>query len=264
MRGLQGKVAAVVGAGRRAGLGWAVAQRLVEEGCRVLIADRQCEDDELDDAVAALGDPDVARGRYCDVRHETEVRDLLEFAFMFWSRLDVVVSSAGIGHVIAPITDLSAEGWDAVQAVNLRGCFFTVKHAAALLREQASGGRIIAIGSIGARRGTSELAAYNASKHGMIGLMRSAAAELARDGITANTVCPNHVTTDMGRQQNEILSARKGVPVGEYLAGMEKRIPRGRLARASDVAAACAFLASDDGDFVNGVALDVNGGEFMS
>ena len=107
------------------------------------------------------------------------------------------------------------------------------------------------------------LSAYNASKHGMIGLVRSAASELGPVGVRVNAVCPNHVTTDMGAAQNAILSDRRSQDIDTYLEEMRQRVPLRRLATADDVAAACAFLTSNDASFITGVALDVNGGELM-
>jgi meso-butanediol dehydrogenase/(S,S)-butanediol dehydrogenase/diacetyl reductase len=156
---------------------------------------------------------------------------------------------------------LTQADWDAVLGVNLRGAFYGIKHAAQRMIAQGRGGRIINIGSQASKSGFPFAAAYVASKHGMVGLTRSAAIELGPHRITVNTICPNHVTTGLGAWQNQFFSAATGRSEAQYLADMRNRIPLGRPGQQEDIAKACAFLASDEAAYITGEAMNVSGGE---
>ena len=153
--------------------------------------------------------------------------------------------------------------WDVVLEVNLRGPFLFTKHAAAQFIKQGEGGRIINIASQAAKSPAPLLVHYTSSKHGMIGLTRTAAAELGEHGITVNAVCPNHVTTGLGAVQN----ARRGQVLGTDTDGVldfrKAKIPLGRVGLTSDTANACVFLASDEAAYITGEAMNVSGGEEM-
>ena len=124
-----------------------------------------------------------------------------------------------------------------------------------------NGGRIINIASQAAKSGFPHLAAYVASKHGLVGLTRSNAIELGAHGITVNAVCPNHVTTGLGAKQNEYYAQLSGQTLEQFMASMRARIPLGRPGLPEDTAAAVAFLASDDATYITGEAMNVSGGE---
>jgi meso-butanediol dehydrogenase/(S,S)-butanediol dehydrogenase/diacetyl reductase len=126
---------------------------------------------------------------------------------------------------------------------------------------QGGGGRIINIGSQASKSGFPFAAPYVASKHGVVGLTRTAAIELGPHGITVNTICPNHVTTGLGAWQNRFFSAATGRSEDKYLADMRARIPLGRPGLQEDIAKACAFLASGEASYVTGEAMNVSGGE---
>jgi NAD(P)-dependent dehydrogenase (short-subunit alcohol dehydrogenase family) len=147
--------------------------------------------------------------------------------------------------------------------VNLTGAFLTTQAAAAYMRKQGDGGRIINIASQAAKTGFPHMAPYVASKHGLIGLTRTAAIDLAADGITVNAVCPNHVTTGLGAKQSEYFANYRGMSVEDYRAGLRARIPLGRVGLPGDTAAVAAFLASEDASFITGEAINVSGGEEM-
>ena len=154
--------------------------------------------------------------------------------------------------------------WDRVISVNLSGAFYCTQAAAKAMVAQGNGGRIINIASQAAKTGFPHLAAYVSSKHGMVGLTRAAAVELGKHGITVNAVCPNHVTTALGAEQNAYFSKLLGFDsVEAYLANMAAKNPTGRPGLPSDTAGACAFLASDDAVYITGEALNVSGGEEM-
>lgn len=256
---LSGRSALVVGAGRDRGIGASIARRLHSEGATVEVADLPGTP-ELDEIARSVGRP---TGLTCDVRDERSVVDLLAAHRSQHGSLDIVVYSVGIGHIIEPITALTTERFDEVLSVNLRGAFLMIRESARTFAELGVGGRILAVSSIGGRRGSPLLAAYNASKHGLIGLVRSTAAELGPSGTTVNALCPNHITTDMGAAQNALLSDLRELELDDYLDQMRTRIPLRRFAETADVAAAAAFLVSDDGAFITGAALDINGGEWM-
>ena len=160
-----------------------------------------------------------------------------------------------------PLVEMSRERWQTVLEVNLMGAFLCTKHAARRMIAQGTGGRVINIASVAAKSGSIHLAAYAASKHGMVGLTRSAALELGAHRITVNAVCPNHVTTGLGALQNDYRAKQRGQSVEEYLAEMRGRIPLGRVGLAQDTAKAVAFLASDEAQYITGEAMNVSGGQ---
>ena len=142
--------------------------------------------------------------------------------------------------------------------------FLCTKHAAAQMIRQGQGGRIVNIASQAAKSGHLHMAAYTASKHGMIGLTRSSALELGPHGITVNAICPNHVTTGLGAVQNAYFARLRGFAgTEEYLADMRLRIPLRRVGLTTDTAKACAFLCSDAASYVTGEAMNVSGGVEM-
>lgn len=275
MNGLEGKVAVCTGAGRRDGLGEGILKRLAAEGCKVAVTDIGKADaglraddvggsDEMEAVAERLrADGADAIALRCDVRSEAEVEAMVDAVVESFGRLDILVNNAGIGFVMKTLSEVSLEDWNLVMDVNLTGAFLCTKIAAAQMRRQGGGGRIVNIASQAAKSGFPHMAPYVASKHGMVGLTRSAAIDLAADGITVNAVCPNHVTTGLGKKQNAYFAGFMGQTVAQYRDGMKKRIPLGRIGTPGDTAAAVAWLASDDASFVTGEALNVSGGEEM-
>jgi len=271
---LAGKVAIVTGSGRRQGLGFAMARRLATEGCRVVVSDlgapRGAEmpaeaigsASELQEAVKSLRAAGAeATGIVCDVLDEESVASLVRQTVAAFGRLDIMVNNAGIGYLMKPLVEMDVESWDAVLGVNLRGVFFGIKHAAIQMLKQRTPGRIISIGSQASKSGFPNAAAYVSSKHGVVGLTRTAAIELGPQGITVNCICPNHVTTGLGAWQNRYFSAATGRSEEKYLADMRARIPLGRVGLQEDTASACAFLASEEAAYITGEAMNVSGGE---
>lgn len=272
---LRGKVALVTGAGRRGGLGEAICARLAKEGASVVVsdvagprgalpADRIGNRTELDAVVATLRESG-ARAVACelDVRDEAQAESAVALAVREFDGLDILVNNAGIGFMMEPLVDMPLERWNTVIGVNLTGAFLCTQHAARQMIRQGRGGRIINIASVAAKSGSLHLAAYSSSKHGMIGLTRSAALELGAHRITVNAICPNHVTTQLGAVQNAYRATQRGQTVEAYLAEMRGRIPLGRVGLAEDTAKACAFLCSDEAQYVTGEAMNVSGGQEM-
>ena len=264
MRRFEGKVIVVTGSGKEKGLGQGILRRFADEGAACVVSDLRI-DAEADGVAAELR----ARGAQvatiaCDVSKADQCTALVEQTVAAFGRIDIMVNNAGIGFMMTPLLDVKPADFATVIAVNLSGAFYCTQAAARAMIAQGSGGRIINIASQAAKSGFPHMASYVSSKHGMIGLTRSNAIELGKHGITVNAVCPNHVTTGLGAQQNEYFSKLLGFDsVEAYLANMAAKNPTGRPGIASDTAGACAFLASDDAVYITGEALNVSGGEEM-
>lgn len=271
---LSGKVAIVTGAGRHKGIGEAIAKRLAKDGAKLVLHDigvlkgeiapahgvgQKAELDQIADEIRkAGGEAATFTG---DMLAEKDVEALVAFAVKTFGRVDILINNAGIGYLFGPLVETTQEHWDAVLGVNLRGCFFGIKHAARQMIKQGQGGRIISIASQAAKSGFAQTAAYTSSKHGLVGLTRVAALELAQHKITVNAVCPNHITTGLGSWQNDFMSKAQGKSVDQYLADMRARIPMGRTGLPEDIAKACAFLCSDQADYITAESMNVSGGE---
>lgn len=228
-----GRVALVTGAAQ--GIGRACSDALEREGARVVRTDVQPGDDLL----------------ACDVTDEAHVAETVARVEREHGRLDLAVNSAGIEGAIARTVDAPADDFARVIDINLRGVFLCLQsEIAAMLR--AGGGSIVNIASVAGLAGWHGAAAYSASKHGVVGLTRTAALEYARKGVRVNAVCPAVTHTPMYERmlaQNPRLAERT-------IAAN----PMGRVARPEEVAAAVLWLLGDDASFVNGVALPVDGG----
>jgi len=271
-----GKVALCTGAGRRDGLGAAILQALAHEGCRVVFTDLLQDDGELSGTHIGsaqqieqlVADVRSAGGKALamtlDVRDELQVETAIATTVAHFGRLDFLINNAGVGYLIQPLTDTTIERWRTVLDVNLTGAFLCTKHAALQMVRQGEGGRIVNIASQAAKSGHLHMAAYTASKHGLVGLTRSAAMELGPFGITVNAVCPNHVTTGLGQVQNEYFAKLRGFAnVDAYLSDMSGRIPMRRVGLTGDTAQACVFLCSSHAAYITGEAMNVSGGVEM-
>ncbi|MDR7101171.1 SDR family NAD(P)-dependent oxidoreductase [Croceicoccus sp. BE223] len=259
-----GKTVVVTGSGREKGLGQAILQRFADEGATCVVSDIA-----IGEEAGRVADELRARGAEvatiaCDVADPAQCEALVAQTVEGFGSIDVMVNNAGIGFMMTPLLDVRAEDWSKVIGVNLSGAFFCTQAAAAAMVRTGNGGRIINIASQAAKTGFPHLAAYVSSKHGMIGLTRASAVELGAHGITVNAVCPNHVTTALGAEQNAYFSRLLGYDsVEAYLANMAAKNPMGRPGLPGDTAGACAFLASDDAVYITGEAINVSGGEEM-
>jgi len=267
---LAGKTAVITGAGRRGGLGAGIATRLAAEGAAIVLSDvgaaiEPSKDDpayarEIDALAAEIGG--TVSTFTCDVRVWDQVQALAAHAVAAHGSLDIWVNNAGIGSIMKPLMTLEPEDWTKVIDVNLTGAFFGLRAAADVMVPQGRGGRIINIASQASKSGFIHAQAYTASKHGLVGLVRSAAIELGPYGITVNNVCPNHVTTGLGAWQNEYFAEVTGhASVESYMAAMRARIPMGRTGLPADIAAAVAFLCSEDAAYITAESMNVSGGE---
>ena len=264
-----GRVVVVTGSGRERGLGQGILQRFADEGASCVVSDVAITPEAEEVAHDLMRRTDNVAAFPCDVADAGQCAALVDRTVARFGRLDVFVNNAGIGFMMKPLLDVDPADWARVIAVNLSGAFHCTQAAARAMIAGAqggeqSGGRIINIASQAAKTGFPHLPAYVSSKHGMIGLTRASAVELGAHGITVNAVCPNHVTTALGAEQNAYFSRLLGFEsVEAYLANMAAKNPMGRPGLASDTAAACAWLASDDAGYVTGEALNVSGGEEM-
>jgi NAD(P)-dependent dehydrogenase (short-subunit alcohol dehydrogenase family) len=271
---LKGKVAVITGSGRKAGLGAAMALRLAEEGCRIVLSDLGAPagqnfpgsaigmHDEMEviaQEIRTMGQDVISVP--CDMREAEQVRHLIDRTVQTFGGVDILINNAGIGYLMKPILEMEIGEWDAVLSVNLRGVFIASKYAAEAMVKAGNGGRIINIASQAAKSGFPFASAYCSSKHGLVGLTRVCAIEWGKFGINVNAICPNHVTTGLGAWQNEYFAKALGLTLEQYLSAMKSRIPLGRPGLQSDTANAAAFLASEQSVYVTGEAINVSGGE---
>ena len=260
-----GKTVVVTGSGKQKGLGQGILQAFADEGANCVVSDLVTDAEAESVALDLRGRGAAVATIACDVSKAADCRALVDQAVERFGGIDVFVNNAGIGFKMKPLLEVdTADEWDQVIAVNLSGAFYCTQAAARAMVEAGKGGRIINIASQAAKTGFPHLPAYVSSKHGMVGLTRASAVELGKHGITVNAVCPNHVTTGLGAQQNEYFSKLLGfATVADYLANMAAKNPMGRPGLPSDTAAACLWLASDAAFYVTGEALNVSGGEEM-
>ena len=258
------KTVVVTGSGRHKGLGQAILRRFADEGANCVVSDLTIGDEAKEVAEDLRGRGARVLAVACDVADPAQCEALVASAAAAFGGVDIMVNNAGIGFMMKPLLDVDPADWARVIAVNLSGAFYCTQAAARDMVRRGRGGRIVNIASQAAKTGFPHLPAYVSSKHGMIGLTRASAVELGAHAITVNAVCPNHVTTALGAEQNEYFSKLLGFPsVEAYLANMAAKNPMGRPGLPGDTAAAVAWLASDEACYITGEALNVSGGEEM-
>lgn len=249
-RRYEGRVAVITGAA--SGLGEATARLLVAEGARVIIADYGADRGEA--VATSLGD--AARFIRCDVTNEDDVAAAMDLAVSTWGRLDGAFANAGIVGVIGPIEQTPMDDFDRTMAVLIRGVFVTVKHAARQMIACGNGGAIVATSSVAAVQGGLGPHAYAMAKAGVVGLARSAAAELARQHIRVNAIAPGSIPTGMTAH------VMAGDP--DALEKTEVRLaaasPLGRAGMPIDIAETALFLLGDAGSYISGQCIVVDAG----
>ena len=279
MARLSSKVAMVTGSGGEHGLGRAIARRLATDGADLVLTDIAAGGTRVvaTKPAGAWGGLEAvaaeirAAGRQAmtallDIRSARQIDGAIAQALERFGRIDILVNNAAAppGADRVPVVELSEEAWDAVLGVNLKGSFLCAKAVATVMLRQKTRGRIINIASDRGKIGTANLAAYCASKFGLIGFTQALATELAPAGITVNAVCPGGLDTErldyLGRREDGSYDAALRA---ERIRQLAAKVPLGRFITVNDVAELVAFLASDGAESITGQALNVSGGTIM-
>lgn len=239
--------AAIVTGGAN-GIGKAIAKKFLLEGARVVICD--IHETDLKQCEAELQAEGELYSIVTDVSKEDDVRELAAFAVAKLGKIDILANNAGIAR-FTKFIDITADEWDHMMAVNLKGAFLVSKAIAGLMIQQNSGS-IINMSSTNGIMGEANLAHYNASKGGVMQLTKTMAIELAPYQIRVNAVCPGMIATDL---------ALKGGLSEEELHQIVQAIPMGRRGNMEEVANVFAFLASDEASYVTGTQIVVDGGQ---
>ena len=246
------RVALVTGAASKRGMGRAIALHLAKHGVNVAVAD--IDEAGVEEAAEAVRETGTgALGVQTDVSKEASVNAMAETVVKFFGRIDILVNNAGITQP-RKLLDITETDWDRILSVNLKGAFLCSRAVSPTMINQAYG-RIVSISSISAKQGGGVYggAHYSASKAGILGLTKALARELLEYGITANSVSPGLVDTEI---MAELSSDER--------QNMFQSLPMGRAATPLEIAEAVAFLASDDAGYITGVDINVNGGSYIS
>jgi len=276
MSRFSGKVAMVTGCSGERGIGRAIVRRLAVDGADVVLTSSGVRLainkptggwgglEAVAKEVRAVGQRALTVS--LDVRSAVQIAEAIDRTLKEFGRLDILVNNAAApaGADRVPVTQLSEDAWDIVLDVNLKGAFLCAKAAANAMLCQQIKGRIINIGSDNSKVGQPRLAAYCASKFGLVGFTQALAMELAPAGITVNTICPGPVDTErvdhFGRREDGGYdAARRAARIVELSAVT----PLGRLATPKDVADLTAFLASEEAEYITGQAINLVGGLIM-
>ena len=257
---LEGKLALITGGGR--GIGRAVAFAFAREGARITVAART--GDEIGRVALGVSNETgvTATAIECDVSRTASVERMFEIVENhFGASVDVLINNAGIAQSAA-IAKTSDELWHRHLAVNLSGTFYCTRRALPAMIERGWG-RIINIASIAGKTGAPYIAAYSASKHGVLGLTRSVALEVATKGVTVNAICPGYVETQMTDHAVENITARTGKTTDEAVDILKRMNPQNRLVTSEEIAALALLLSSEEGRGINGQAINIDGGTVL-
>lgn len=240
------RVAIITGAAR--GIGESVSRRLAREGFTVVLAD--LDEDRLSAARSKILSEisDDVMALQVDVSDFSSTWHLAQTVIKEFGRIDVLVNNAGIGGKAASVADYPVEEWRNVVAVNLDGVFYCSKSVLPQMLSQGSG-RIVNIASVAGKEGNPNMAAYSASKAGVIGFTKALAKEVATRGIYVNCITPAVIETEILSQLNE-----------DTVSYMVSKIPMGRVGQPKEVAALVAWLASEECTFSTGAVFDISGG----
>jgi NAD(P)-dependent dehydrogenase (short-subunit alcohol dehydrogenase family) len=247
---LTGKTALITGGGR--GIGRAIALTFAQHGARVAVAARTRE--QVESVAREIGGNALAL--ICDVSSSQSVAEA--FAQV---KPDILVNNAGIAES-ATLPNTTDELWHRHLSINLSGTFYCTRAALPAMLERGWG-RIINIASIAAKAGAPYISAYAASKHGVLGLTRSVALEVAARGVTVNAICPGYVETEMVSRGVQQITAKTGRSAEEALDALKKMSPQNRLVTAEEVAALALLLASEEGRGINGQGINIDGGSVL-
>jgi 3-hydroxybutyrate dehydrogenase len=257
---LSGKTALITGGGR--GIGRAIAFAFAREGAQVAVVARTETEVARVAAEVKTECSTLAASFTCDVSDRKSVERMFAAVTERFGRgVDILVNNAGIAES-APLVKTDDEMWQRHLGVNLSGTFYCTRAALPAMLE-SGWGRVINIASIAGKTGAPYISAYSASKHGVLGLTRSLALEVATKGITVNSICPGYVETEMTAHAVENITARTGKSGEEARRIIERMSPQNRLVTPEEVAALALLLASDEGRGINGQAINVDGGSVL-
>jgi NAD(P)-dependent dehydrogenase (short-subunit alcohol dehydrogenase family) len=254
---LQNRIALITGGGR--GIGRAIAHAFAREGAAVAVAARTQE--QVENVAKELADQFQVQATAiaCDVSDGNSVTAMFgKVNETFGRGPDILVNNAGIAES-ALLTRTGNELWRRIQGINLDGTFYCMRAALPHMIE-AGWGRVINIASIAGKTGAPYIAAYSASKHGVLGLTRSVSQEVASKGITVNAICPGYVDTDMTTGAVEIITNKTSMTKNQALDSLKNMSPQNRLITSEEVAALALLLASEEGRGINGQAINIDGG----
>ena len=258
---LADRTAFITGGGR--GIGRAVAHAFAREGARVFVVARtEPEVKRVAEQIRAEFGERAAGYASCDVADPRSVEEAFASAREFFGAgIDVLVNNAGVADS-SKFTETSDEFWQRHLDINLTGTFYCMRAALPSMVEKAWG-RIINVASVAGKTGAPYVAAYTASKHGVVGLTRSVALEVAAKGVTVNAVCPGYVDTDMTTRAVENIQAKTGRSAADALEAIKRMSPQQRLVTPEEVAALALLLVSHDGRGITGQAINIDGGTIL-
>ncbi len=258
---LQNRIALITGGGR--GIGRAIAIAFAGAGAQVAVAARSL--DQVEKVARELAEQfsTQALAIVCDVSDRQNVEQMFALISERFGRgPDIMVNNAGIAES-TPFVKTDDALWDRHLAINLSGTFYCTRAALPQMIERGWG-RVINIASIAGKTGGPYIAAYSASKHGVLGLTRSVALEVATKGITVNAICPGYVDTEMTTRGIENITKKTRLSSDEAMESIKKMSPQNRIIEPEEVAALALLLASDEGRGINGQAINVDGGSVVS
>lgn len=276
MYNLNDKVAIVTGAGRKNGIGAAIAEELAKNGVQVVVADICASVSDLPHAGNPGWEELTAVANHLstyniqaiplivDVTDSASIEKMIAEVKAKFGRLDILVNNAGAAVGPSPVLWMAEAAWRRTLEINATGTFLCCKHALPLMIEGEKWGRIINISSLAATKPKPNVSAYAASKAAVVALTQSLAQEVAEYGITTNAILPGDVDTDMKQWGLQLEAWAGGVEKEVVVATAVGKIPLGRLATPTDIAQSVAFLASDQASFITGQILQITGGRELT